>query len=171
MPVKSEENIVEFQVTIDDSILVKVFEREAHLGGVKLRALEPKLTTLDVQHEITTGNILHDKVDASLGLEAGMQVKEEGVTFLVGNEEDALLRLSRLNFVVFDDELFLQYFDGVELFGVLGFSKHDLTKVTLSEHGKEVEMVEPNTWAWAATSRQSLLVLASDLLGWRLLDR
>lgn len=35
MSIQSEQDIVEFQITVDDSILVEVFESETDFGGVE----------------------------------------------------------------------------------------------------------------------------------------
>ena len=112
--VECEENVVEFQITVDDTVFVEVLQGKADLGGVELCALGTELASLNVQHQITTRHVLHDKVDAGLGLETGVQVCQEGVLLFVGNEEHALLRSSRLNFVVLDDEFFLEDLDGVQ---------------------------------------------------------
>jgi hypothetical protein len=53
-----------------------------------------ELLALNVQHQVSTRNVLHDKVDTSLCLEARVQAKKERVAFTRGREEDSLLRAS-----------------------------------------------------------------------------
>ena len=122
-----------------------------------LCSFRAELTTLDVQHEITTTDILHDEVYSCLRLETCVEIQEEGVSLLVGNQENSLLRPSTLNFIVFDDKLLLQNLDGVKLLCCLGLCQHDLTKVTLTQNSQEVKMIEANattsprfvgSWSW-----------------------
>lgn len=117
-------------------------------------ALGTELTSLDVQHQITAANVLHHKVHTGLSLEACMQVGQEWVSASVGNQEYTLLRAYTFDFVVLDNELLLEHLDSVELSRSLCFSKHDLAEVTLTEHSKEVEMIEANTLASSRVSSQ-----------------
>lgn len=104
-----------------------------------------------MQHQITTANILHDEVDASLCLETGVQIEQERVSLLVCNQEHSLLGACALDFIVLNNELLLQDLDGVQLLCALGLGKHDLTEVTLSKDCKEVEVVQ--TYPSASTLR------------------
>ena len=97
-----------------------------------------------MQHQITTTDVLHDEVDTGFGLETGVQVEKEGMTFLVCNQEHTLFGLGALYFIILDDEFLLQNLDGIQLAGALGFSQHDLSEVTLSENSKEVEVIQSN---------------------------
>ena len=49
-----------------------------------------------------------------------------------------------LNLVVVNDELLLEDFDGVKSSGFLRLREHDLSEVALSEHCKEVEVIQAN---------------------------
>ena len=85
MSVESEQDVVELQVTVDDSVLVEVLQRKTDLCSVEpdswlvcacikpsnnlLSTLGAKLASLDVQHQITSANVLHDKVDSRLSLD------------------------------------------------------------------------------------------------------
>lgn len=124
-----------------------------------LCALGAELSSLNVQHEITTADVFHDEVNSSLGLEAGMQVQQKGMPLLVRNQEHSLLRTRALHFVVLDNELLFENLDGVQLLGGLGFSQHDLAKVTLAQHSKEVEVVQsyPLAGALCVGCRRNLL--------------
>lgn len=94
-----------------------------------------------MQHEITTTDILHDEIDASFSLETSVQVEKEWVTFLVCDQENSLLGLGTLHFIVLDNELLLQHLDGIQLAGALCFSQHDLSEITFSKNSKEVEVI------------------------------
>ena len=100
--------------------------------GDLLSSLSAELAPLDVQHQITTADVLHDEVDTSLCLETSVQAKQERVSLLVRNQEHSLLRTCALDFVILNDKLLLQDLDGVQLLCTLGFCQHDLTEVTLS---------------------------------------
>ena len=64
------------------------------------------------------------------------------MSLLVRDQEDTLLRSDALHFIVLDDELLFQHFDGVQLLRCLRLSQHDFTEVTFTKHCKEVEVVE-----------------------------
>lgn len=97
-----------------------------------LRTLSAKLATLNVPHQITTTDVLHDEIHSRLGLETSMQVRQERMAFPVGDQEYSLLRACALDLVVLNDELLLQDLDGIQPSGLLRFSQHDLAKVALA---------------------------------------
>lgn len=103
-----------------------------------------------MQHQIASTNVLHDEVNAGLGLETGVKVCQEGMSFPVGNQEDALLGPNTFNFVVLNDKLLLQDLDSKQPSRTLRLCKHDLSKVTLAQHRKEVEVVQTNSLASAS---------------------
>lgn len=90
--IQGQQNVIELQVTVNDTVLVEVLECQADLGGIEpkkcehfnppkqgkdqawdlLCPLEAELATLNVQHEITTTDILHDEIDTSFSLETSM---------------------------------------------------------------------------------------------------
>ena len=109
-----------------------------------LGAFGTELTTLNMQHKITTTDILHDEVDSGLSLETSMQIEQEWMSLPVRNQENSLLRACTLNLVIFNNELLLQDLDSIKLPGSLGFCQHDLTEVTLSKNSEEIEVVETN---------------------------
>ena len=98
-----------------------------------------------MQHQITTADILHDEVYASLRLETSVQVGQERMPFSVGNQEDTLLRSHALHFVILNDELLLENLDSIQLSCTLCLCKHNLTKVTLTKYSQEIEMVQTNS--------------------------
>ncbi|KAI6769226.1 hypothetical protein HG531_010330 [Fusarium graminearum] len=149
----------QLQITVNNTVLVEVLERQADLGGVELRTLSTELTSLNVQHQITTTNVLHDEVHTGLCLEACMQVGQEWVSAPVGNQEHTLLRTDTLDFIILDDELLLENLDGIELSRALGFGQHNFTEVTLAQHSQEVEMIKSDT---LASSRETWVLVAED---------
>jgi hypothetical protein len=100
-----------------------------------------------VEHEISTTNVLHDKIYSSLCLKTGVKIKQERMAFLVGNEENSLFRPYTFDFIIFDDEFLFENLDCIELLCRFGLSEHDLTKIAFSKNSKKVEMIESNTTA------------------------
>ena len=39
MTIKCQENVVELQITVDDAVLVEIFQRKANLSGIDSRSL------------------------------------------------------------------------------------------------------------------------------------
>lgn len=106
MAVKGEKDVVELQVTVDDTVLVEILERETDLGSVEpgqvsgdtedlknpniLCSLGTELATLNVKHQVTTTDILHDEVNTGFRLETCVQVQQEGVSLLVCDQKHTL---------------------------------------------------------------------------------
>lgn len=85
---------------VHDPVLVEVLEREEDFGSVELGSSRRELLPLDVEHEISSRHVLHDKVDASFRLEARVEAEEERVAFARSGEEDALLRFRTARTIV-----------------------------------------------------------------------
>jgi hypothetical protein len=99
MAIKCQHNIIQFQIPVYDTIFVEVFQRQADLSSVKsislasskfsiqlvnlLSSFCPKLTTLDVQHKITTTDVLHDEINPCLCLETSVEIKQERMPLFI----------------------------------------------------------------------------------------
>ena len=70
MPVKGKEDVVEFEIAVDDPLCMEILECQQHLACVILRLTQGELLLLDVKHEIAARDIFHDEVHPRLGLEA-----------------------------------------------------------------------------------------------------
>lgn len=55
------------------------------------------------------------------------------MSLLVRDQKHTFLGPSALDFVILNDELFLQDFDSIYLFRALRFCQHDFSKVTLTQ--------------------------------------
>jgi hypothetical protein len=75
---------------IDDPALVEVLQRQQDFRRIELRPTRCELFALDVEHEISAGDVLHYEINSCFRLEAGVQAEEEGVALPGGGEEDAL---------------------------------------------------------------------------------
>ena len=71
---------------------MEILQSQEHLASVELCLPKGELLALDMEHKIASTDILHDEVDARLGLEAGMETQQEGMTFLRRGQEDPLFR-------------------------------------------------------------------------------
>lgn len=69
MTIKRQEDVVQLQISINDTLGMEVLQRKQNFTGVELGLSKGELLLLDVKHEISSRNILHDKVDSGLGLE------------------------------------------------------------------------------------------------------
>ena len=69
MPIEPQQNIVQLQIPVNDTLGMEVLQRQQHLARIKLGLSEGELFLLNVQHQIPTRHILHDKVHPRLGLE------------------------------------------------------------------------------------------------------
>ena len=69
MPIKRQEDVVQFEVPIDDSFGVEVLQGEQDFAGVELGLSKGELFLLYMEHEVAAGNILHNEINAGLGLE------------------------------------------------------------------------------------------------------
>lgn len=169
--IKSQEDIVQLQVAVDDTLRVEILKGKQDLARVELGLAKRELLLLDVQHQVAARDILHDEVHTSLGLKTRVQVEQEGMTFLCGGKVHPLFRLSTtqcqlpqfpvrtrqerspLHFVVLDNELLLQHLDRIQAARHLLLRQHDFSEVALTQHRKEVEVVQADL----ATSAQLLL--------------
>ncbi len=93
MSVEREEDIVELEISVDDSLRVEILKCEQDLTSVELRLAESELLLLDMKHEIAAGHVFHHKVDPRFGLETRVEAEKEGMALLSGGEEDSFLGL------------------------------------------------------------------------------
>ena len=61
MSIKRKQDIIQLKIAVDNPVRVEVLEGQQDLGGVELGLAKGELLALDVQHEITTADVLHDR--------------------------------------------------------------------------------------------------------------
>lgn len=71
---------------------MEVLKRKQNLGSVELRLAERELLPLDMQHQISSTDVLHNEVNPSFSLEARMQPKQKWVALFRCGQEDPFLR-------------------------------------------------------------------------------
>lgn len=77
---------------IDNVVLVKVLQGQKNLAAIKLGAVVSEaLVLLNVHHQVSSTDILHHKVEASVCLEARVERRQEWMAFLVGHLVYSLL--------------------------------------------------------------------------------
>ena len=113
MPIKRKHDIIKLEVTIDNAVFVEVFEGKQHLCGIKLGTMQIKLFALDVQHQVTTTNVLHHEIHTRLRLETRVQIEKERMPFTRHCQEHTLFGPCTVNFVIFNNKLLLQHLDRV----------------------------------------------------------
>lgn len=74
MTVQSQEDVIQLEIPVHNSIVVEVLQRQADFCRIELSASRRELLALDVQEKIAATYILHHEIDTRLGLEAGMQI-------------------------------------------------------------------------------------------------
>jgi len=72
---------------------MEVLKSQKHLASIKFGSVLAKaLVFLDVHHQIASANVFHDKVQTSVGLEARVKSRQEGMALLACNLIDSLFR-------------------------------------------------------------------------------
>merc|ERR1719270_1349493 len=75
-----QEDIVQFQISVNYSALVKIVERETNFCAVKTRVLLWQSSlTLHVEHQVSSADKLNHKEQPAWSLEAGMKTRQEGM--------------------------------------------------------------------------------------------
>lgn len=164
---------------VNDTLAVEVLQRQEHFTRIELGLSKRELLLLDVQHQITSADVFHDEIDTSFRLETRVKFEQEWVTFLGGGQEDTLFGLGTVkteyesstnelralfrhipfNFIVLDDELLLQNLDSPQLLRLLLLGEHDLSEITLTQHGQKVKVVQTDFThaSWLLGGSHSLL--------------
>lgn len=89
-------------------------ESEGDLSGVEASSGFVKLAgALDLEHEVSTVDVLHNEEEAVAGLEAGVERGEEGV--LRCQQQNPLLSQRAVHVVVLDYHVFLQHLKRINL--------------------------------------------------------
>lgn len=110
--IKCQKDVIKLQITIDDIIVVEIFQSQANFSGVELGPPQAELIALNMKHEVTTTDVFHHEVNTGFSLEAGMEIRQEWMPLLVGDQENSFLGFHAFNFVILNDEFFFQHFDG-----------------------------------------------------------
>mmetsp|Transcript_40848 Transcript_40848/g.95434 ORF Transcript_40848/g.95434 Transcript_40848/m.95434 type:complete len:243 (-) Transcript_40848:296-1024(-) len=153
--VGADEDIVGFEVAVDDVFFVQVLQRQGNLSYVELRNRLGKSSELLQQgEEVAAGHVVHDEEEMLVRLEGSMHLHHKRV---VNGGENAHLRLDFGYFVLHHHVLFLKHFDGKQFLSAhLGRQKH--RSVCSSTNGFQNFIVAHSSTTWLLLQFEVLLV-------------
>jgi hypothetical protein len=147
---------------VNNSVRVKIFQSQEDLRSIKLGLAKGELFSLYVQHKVSTAYILHHKIHPRFCLEARMKTEKERMALASCHKEDTLFRActiiqmsvkcgaslmvrdSPLDFIIVDNELFLEHLDGKQPIRFLLLGEHDFAEKSFAQDCQEVEIVQAN---------------------------
>lgn len=132
MAVKVEQHVVQFEIAVNDALLVQKIQSGPDLGGVKPRAHFGKSTgLLDVKHQIASVQVLHHEEEVRLGLKGAEQVAEVRVPRR--QSENLPLDQRAFDIVVLENHVLLQTFHRVNAFRAAQFRQQDFTEAAFTQ--------------------------------------
>mmetsp|Transcript_122498 Transcript_122498/g.305938 ORF Transcript_122498/g.305938 Transcript_122498/m.305938 type:complete len:211 (+) Transcript_122498:548-1180(+) len=141
MAISIKENILRFEIPIDDVQPVQILDGQQDLRGVKSpTALGEAASPAEVEKELAPGAILQDEVELLGCLEGVVQRHDKRVR---DGLQDVPLRLSVLDLVALDDILLPEHFHRIHaVLFVLVPHEHDLAVGTLADDLHQREVIE-----------------------------
>ena len=139
MAISVKKDVIQFQVTINDSSRVKKEESNSNLCSVEDRYgfLEFALE-LNLKHQVSSINIFHDKVKTIHGLKTGMKLNKEWR--LLRQRKDSLFNHRTLDVIILNNDVLLQYLDCIKFICVLSLCQHDFSEGSFSENHNKIEV-------------------------------
>ena len=133
-----EKHILRLEVTVDDSLAVKVLQSKHDFSCVESSSVlcEPDLIA-KMEKELSTIEEVSDKVQALCGLECEMKFHDEWMSDLL---HDVSLDLGVVHLVCANNEVLFERFHGVNLASVFLFGHVDLAKRASSDHFQKLEI-------------------------------
>lgn len=133
MPLEIQQDVIQLQIPVDDSLLVQKDQSGPYLGGVELGALfRESAALLYVEHEVAAVQVLHHEEQMRLSLEGAEQVAEVRMTR--GQGEDFALDQGALDVVVLENHVLLQAFHGVDALGATELRQEDFAETALAQN-------------------------------------
>jgi hypothetical protein len=135
-----EQQVLGFQVAVDDVVRVQVVQREGDLGGVELGdGVGEALRLAQQAEQLAALDKVHDHVQVLGVLEGAPQGDEERVLDLL---QHAALVVSVLDLLHLDDLGLLQHLDGVEALVVLALHEVHAPKAAGAQRALDLEVGE-----------------------------
>jgi len=132
MAFEIEQNVVQFEIAVNDALLVQEIQSGPDLGGVKTGARFGKSARLlDVKHQIASVQVFHHEKEMRLGLEGAEQMAEVRVPRR--QSENFPLDQRALDVVVLENDVLLQAFHRVDAFRATQFGQQDFTEAALTQ--------------------------------------
>lgn len=145
MSVGIEKDVLRFEISVHDAVVVEMLKRENKLGDVELGAVLLEFAfLLKMPEELTTGHVVGDEVEIRRRLEGELEPHDEGRVRRRCPHKDIALSYRVCNFLLLDNDLLGQHLHGVDTTGILLAHLVDLTESTLFAsvpHGLETEEV------------------------------
>lgn len=134
------EDILWFQISIDNLLLVEMTESEGNSERIKLSSSLGELPRFSQVHEkLTTSDKLHDEEDLHVGLEDELHTNEEGMVSLL---QDIFLKHSRFNLIVIQNDILPERFHGVHCLRILLLHQKDFSETTFADDFYDLEGVK-----------------------------
>lgn len=134
------EDVLWFQISVDNLLLVEMTESQGDCKRIKLSSLFSELPRFSQVHEkLTTTDKLHDEKDLHVSLENELHTNEE---WMIGLLQDIFLEHSRLNLIVIQNDIFSQGFHSVDCLGILLLDQKDFSETTLSNDLNDLEGIK-----------------------------
>eukprot|EP00123_Amoebidium_parasiticum_P001659 comp12819_c0_seq1/m.7968 comp12819_c0_seq1/g.7968 ORF comp12819_c0_seq1/g.7968 comp12819_c0_seq1/m.7968 type:complete len:412 (+) comp12819_c0_seq1:772-2007(+) len=136
-----QKHVVQLEITVDDALTVKIVEGRDNLSSIELRTGFGEVAVLpDLEHQITTVEVLHHKEKTVVSLEGGVELSQKGA--VPSHTEHGLLHFGTLKVIVLHNVCLLEHLDCKHITRALALCKHHLAEAATAQHGQEVEVVE-----------------------------
>eukprot|EP00732_Lithocolla_globosa_P004068 Lithocolla_globosa_v1_NODE_3533_length_1645_cov_48.722642.p2 type:complete len:218 gc:universal NODE_3533_length_1645_cov_48.722642:727-1380(+) len=163
MSFRIQQNILRFQVTVDNVEVMEVLERTHNFCRIEACAMLGKpFISLQMEEQLTAVNIVQHKVQFVLCLKRIAQPHKEGVRRVVS--QHISFGHDVLNFVTLFDGTFGKDFDCIDLPGLFVLGQHHLSKAALANDLEQEEVVECSSAVIRACSRRFLPICLVHLL-------
>jgi len=132
MAFEVEQHIVQFEIAVNDALLVQKIQSGPDLGGVETGARFGKSARfLNVKHQIAPVQVLHHEKEMRLGLEGAEQMAEIRMPRRQG--ENFPLDQRALDVVVLQNDVLLQALYRVNAFRAAQFGQQDFAEAALTQ--------------------------------------
>lgn len=138
MTLEIKEDIVKFEIAINDAFFMQKIETGPYLSGVKTcpRLGEPS-RFLYVEHQVTAVEIFHDEEEMGIGLKSTKKMTE--IRMPRCESQNFSLDQSALDVIVLENDVFFQTLDRVHAIGSSQFREQYFAKTSFSQDLKLAE--------------------------------
>ncbi len=126
MSIGGEKDVLGFEITVDDVVLVKIVDRQCYFGSVEFGdGVREALRFTQECEKLASRNVVHDHVKEGRVFERSPQVDQK---WMSDNRQDGPFRVGVFDLLHLDHLLLSKNFDGVESMIVSGPNEVDTTK-------------------------------------------
>lgn len=135
--------------------------REGYLGSIELCSFFRESSAVPQMHEeFSTSHKSHDEEDLLLSLENVMHANKERVVCL---HQDIFLKLSALNLIIIDDDIFPQRFHSIYLFASFLLNQKHFTEASSSNNFLDQEILKSDLFI-SCSGIESLRCLSEPMI-------